>query len=183
MNTRQYPASTGKTILVTGASGGIGKQTALALAEQGNTVIMHGRNPEKTRQARDWVVGQTGNPHVSAYVADLSLMAEVARFAADVTRDHDRLDVLVNNAGGQFGDTRETIAEGHEKTFAINTLAPFLRTVPARLGRCPWAGARRAVASALSINAHTVLAYVHFRNRCGGRPSPRRWPERELGVA
>ena len=117
-----------KTILVTGASGGIGKQTALELARQGHIVIMHGRNPEKTRQARDWVVEQTSNPRVSAYVADLSLMSEVARFAADIKREYDHLDVLVNNAGGQFGNTRETTAEGHEKTFAINTLSPFLLT-------------------------------------------------------
>ena len=65
---------------------------------------------------------------MSAYTADLSLMSEVARFAADITKDFDHLDVLVNNAGGQFGNARETTAEGHEKTFAINTLAPFLLT-------------------------------------------------------
>lgn len=117
-----------KTILVTGASGGIGKQTALALAQQGHTVIMHGRNPGKTRQACEWVIEHTGNRNVSAYIADLSLMSEVARFAADITKDFDHLDVLVNNAGGQFGNDRETTAEGHEKTLAINTLAPFLLT-------------------------------------------------------
>ena len=117
-----------KTILVTGASGGIGKQTALVLAQQGHTVIMHGRNPQKTRRACEWVVERTGNRNVSAYTADLSLMSEVARFAADITKDFDHLDVLVNNAGGQFGNARETTAEGHEKTFAINTLAPFLLT-------------------------------------------------------
>ena len=128
MTTQQAAVPVRKTILVTGASSGIGKQTALALAKQGHTVIMHGRNPEKTRQACDWVVEQTGNFHVSAYVADLSLMSEVARFAADIKRDYDRLDVLVNNAGGQFGNTRETTDEGHEKTFAINVLAPFLLT-------------------------------------------------------
>lgn len=117
-----------KTILVTGASSGIGKQTALALAQQGHKVIMHGRNPDKTRQARDWVVEQTGNQNVTYRVADLSLMSEVARFAADIRAHYDQLDVLINNAGGQFGNARETTAEGHEKTFAINTLAPFLLT-------------------------------------------------------
>ncbi|MBT1166172.1 SDR family NAD(P)-dependent oxidoreductase [Bifidobacterium simiarum] len=117
-----------KTILVTGASSGIGKQTALALAEQGHTVIMHGRNPRKTQQARDWVAERSGNRNMHAHVADLSLMSEVARFAGDIAASYDHLDVLVNNAGGQFGSTRETTAEGHEKTFAINTLAPFLLT-------------------------------------------------------
>lgn len=117
-----------KTILVTGASSGIGKQTALALAAQGHTIIMHGRNPRKTQEVRDWIVERTGNRDVHSHVADLSLMNEVARFAAEVNATYDHLDVLVNNAGGQFGSTRETTAEGHEKTFAINTLAPFLLT-------------------------------------------------------
>lgn len=117
-----------KIILVTGASGGIGKKTALALAERGHTVVMHGRNPAKTRQARDWVAERSGNPNVHAHVADLSLMANVSRFAAEIGESYDRLDVLINNAGGQFGSRRETTAEGHEKTFAINTLQPFLLT-------------------------------------------------------
>lgn len=117
-----------KIILVTGASGGIGKRTALALASQGHTVIMHGRNPDKTRHACDWVIEQTGNPNVTCHVADLSLMREVARFAVEINERYGRLDVLVNNAGGQFGNERETTAEGHERTFAINTLAPFLLT-------------------------------------------------------
>ncbi|MBT1176016.1 SDR family NAD(P)-dependent oxidoreductase [Bifidobacterium callimiconis] len=117
-----------KIILVTGASSGIGKRTALALAAQGHVIIMHGRNPRKTREARDWVVERTGNRNVHARVADLSLMSEVARFADDIAASFDHLDVLVNNAGGQFGSVRETTAEGHEKTFAINTLAPFLLT-------------------------------------------------------
>ncbi|PLS30996.1 oxidoreductase, short chain dehydrogenase/reductase family protein [Bifidobacterium margollesii] len=117
-----------RTILITGASGGIGKQTALALAEQGHVVIMHGRNPGKTRQAREWVVERSGNHDVHAHVADLSLMSEVSRFAAEMRSRYDRLDVLVNNAGGQFGGDREVTEEGHERTFAINTLQPFLLT-------------------------------------------------------
>lgn len=117
-----------KTILVTGASSGIGRQTALALARQGHRVIMHGRDPEKTERARAWVAEQAGSREVGAMVADLSLMGEVARFADRFAATHERLDVLVNNAGGQFGSTREVTAEGHERTLAINTLAPFLLT-------------------------------------------------------
>ncbi|PLS26307.1 SDR family NAD(P)-dependent oxidoreductase [Bifidobacterium parmae] len=127
-NPRPDTTNPRKTILVTGASSGIGRQTALALAEQGHTVIMHGRDPHKTRDVRDWIVARTGNRDVHAHVADLSLMGEVARFAAEIDATYDRLDVLVNNAGGQFGSTRGTTAEGHERTFAINTLAPFLLT-------------------------------------------------------
>ncbi|MBT1179441.1 SDR family NAD(P)-dependent oxidoreductase [Bifidobacterium vespertilionis] len=117
-----------RIILITGASGGIGKQTALALAEQGHTIVMHGRNPDKTREACRWIMERSGNPDVHAHIADLSLMANVARFAAQIEASYDHLDVLINNAGGQFGTTRETTAEGHEKTFAINTLQPFLLT-------------------------------------------------------
>ncbi|TPF96342.1 hypothetical protein EP30_07905 [Bifidobacterium sp. UTCIF-39] len=117
-----------KTILVTGASGGIGKQTALTLAVQGHTVIMHGRNPDKTSSACAWVIEHSGNHNVHAHVADLSLTSEVVRFAAEIRESYESLDVLVNNAGGQFGSSRETTEEGHEKTFAINTLAPFLLT-------------------------------------------------------
>ena len=125
---RKNSGKSTKTILVTGASGGIGKQTALALARQGHTIIMHGRNPNKTREARDRIIEQSGNPNVTCHIADLSLMSEVKRFADEIRAKHDRIDVLINNAGGQFGDTRETTTEGHEKTFAINTLAPFLLT-------------------------------------------------------
>lgn len=117
-----------KTILITGASGGIGKEAAREFAEQGHTVIMHGRNPEKTRAACEEVKDETGNQNISCYVADLSLMGEVATFAERVKRDHDHLDVLVNNAGGQFGNRREVTSEGHERTLAINVLAPFLLT-------------------------------------------------------
>ena len=119
---------TGKVILVTGASSGIGKQTALALAKQGHHVIMHGRDAAKLEEARAWVAQESASADVEAYVADLSLMAEVRVLANAIARDHDHLDVLVNNAGAQFGGERRETAEGHERTFAINTLAPFLLT-------------------------------------------------------
>lgn len=117
-----------KIALVTGASSGIGKQTALALAGRGYRTIMHGRDAEKLAAARDWVVEQTGNPKVTAMAADLSLMAEVRGFAERVAGQIDHIDVLVNNAGAQFGSERRETSEGHEKTFAINTLSPFLLT-------------------------------------------------------
>lgn len=117
-----------KIILITGASGGIGKETALALAKQGHKIIMHGRNPEKTKKAVHEVKNKSGNRDVSLIQADLSLMADVKQFSDEIHAKYDHLDVLINNAGGQFGDQREVTPEGHEKTFAINTLAPFLLT-------------------------------------------------------
>lgn len=117
-----------KIALVTGASSGIGKETALALAKQGFCVIIHGRNPEKTKAVFDEIKQKSGNKNLDMFTADLSLMNEVRGFAEKIKSKYSRLDVLINNAGGQFGSTRKVTAEGHEKTFAINTLAPFLLT-------------------------------------------------------
>lgn len=117
-----------KIILVTGASSGIGRVTALELARQGHTLIIHGRNEQKTREVLDEIIAATGNKDVRMLTADLSLMAEVKAFADKIAQEYDHLDVLINNAGGQFGETRQATSEGHERTFAINTLAPFLLT-------------------------------------------------------
>ena len=117
-----------KIILVTGASSGIGRVTALELARQGHTLIIHGRNEQKTREVLDEISAATCNKDVRMLTADLSLMAEVKAFADKIAQEYDHLDVLINNAGGQFGETRQATSEGHERTFAINTLAPFLLT-------------------------------------------------------
>ncbi|MDO4546085.1 MAG: SDR family NAD(P)-dependent oxidoreductase [Bacillota bacterium] len=115
-----------KTILITGASSGIGRETAISLAKQGHSIIIHGRNPEKTKAVYEEIENIGGK--VAMYTTDLSLISEVKRLADEIKSKYDRLDVLINNAGGQFGNKREVTAEGHEKTFAINTLAPFLLT-------------------------------------------------------
>lgn len=116
-----------KIILITGASNGIGKVTALELAKENYQLIIHGRNYERTKAVYDEIVA-LGNSDVSMITADFSLLSEVAKFADKVKSQVDHLDVLYNNAGGQFGEEREVTAEGHEKTFAINMLAPFLLT-------------------------------------------------------
>ena len=117
-----------KIILVTGASSGIGKVTALALAKQGHTVIIHGRDTEKTKRVFDEIKRETGNDTLDMITADLSLMGEVRKFAGKIKTKYNHLDVLINNAGGQFGSTREETGEGHEKTMAINVFSPFLLT-------------------------------------------------------
>src|SRR5699024_1319578 len=116
-----------KIILITGASSGIGKETALTLAKEDYQLIIHGRNVARTKEVYDEIIA-TGNNDVTMLTADFSLMSEVARFAQEVKHKVDHLDVLYNNAGGQFGIEREVTEEGHEKTFAINMLAPFLLT-------------------------------------------------------
>ena len=118
-----------KIILITGASDGIGKETAKALAKQGHRIIMHGRNPQKTKFAYEEVKAETGNNNIEYLTADFLSLAEVRNFADKIKQKHERLDVLVNNAGAQFTGKRETTAEGHEKTMTINVFAPHLLTM------------------------------------------------------
>ena len=115
-----------KIMLVTGASDGIGKETAKTLAKQGHTVILHGRNPQKTQAAYEEIKAETGNPNLDVFTADFLSLAAVKQFAAEIKQKYDRLDVLVNNAGAQFTDKREETAGGFEKRMAINVFAPFL---------------------------------------------------------
>ena len=117
-----------KIILITGASDGIGKETAKALAKQGHQIIIHGRNKQKTEAAFEEIKRETGNQNIDMYLADFLSMAEVKKFADTIKQKYHHLDVLINNAGAQFTNTRETTTEGHEKTMMINVLAPFLLT-------------------------------------------------------
>ncbi len=116
-----------RVILVTGATDGIGRQTALELLRRGARVIVHGRNRAKTLQVVDELTRETGSASVSPVFADLSSMAEVRRLADNVSAQVDRLDVLVNNAG-VFLHERVLTNDGFESTFAVNHLATFLLT-------------------------------------------------------
>lgn len=115
-------------ILITGATGGIGKVTAQALAQQGHTVVLHGRSREKTEAVRAEIEAATGNHRLDTLVADLFSLADVQRMAAAFRQKYDRLDVLINNAGAMMGKERSTTPEGLEKTLVVNFLAPFLLT-------------------------------------------------------
>jgi NAD(P)-dependent dehydrogenase (short-subunit alcohol dehydrogenase family) len=121
------PSMAGKTVLVTGGTGGIGKATAIGLAGLGARVAIAGRDRERAEAAAVEIRDASGNREVDAFAADLSSQAEVRRLAAEVLRRHPRLDVLVNNVGG-FWATRRVTADGLEHTFAVNHLAPFLLT-------------------------------------------------------
>jgi retinol dehydrogenase 12 len=119
--------SGGRVALVTGASAGIGRQTALALARVGLRVIIVGRNPVKTEAARRFITEQLPNASVETARADFSRLDEVRALAADILARCDRLDVLVNNAG--LISRRYAVSqEGYEMTVAVNHLAPFLLT-------------------------------------------------------
>ncbi len=116
------------TFLVTGATDGIGKATALALAERGETVIVHGRNPAKLEATLAELRAASGNHRLHGALADFASLAEVAALAKQVRAGFPGLTVLINNAG-LLTDHRQLSADGHELTFAVNYLAPFLLTL------------------------------------------------------
>lgn len=113
--------------LITGASSGIGLETARGMAARGFRVVLQGRNPERTPAAAEEVRQSTGNPHVEHLLADFSSLDAVRGLAEAFRRKHDRLDVLINNAGLYHPEPRVS-ADGFEETFAVNHLAPFLLT-------------------------------------------------------
>lgn len=115
-----------KTVLVTGATDGIGRETALELARRGCRVGVHGRNPKKVEEVVQ-VLRRSGSPNAEGFVADFARLSDVRRLAEEVQARFDRLGVLLNNAG-IFAQTRELTADGFESTFQVNHLAPFLLT-------------------------------------------------------
>ena len=126
MNEIHHHTMTGQTVLVTGATSGIGKATALGLAALGANVAITGRDRERTEAVvRDIRASVDGEVH--AFVADLSSQSEVRRLADEVLTGLPRIDVLVNNVGG-YWNTRHVTADELERTFALNHLAPFLLT-------------------------------------------------------
>nr|XP_019545444.2 retinol dehydrogenase 14-like [Aedes albopictus]XP_029713191.1 retinol dehydrogenase 14-like [Aedes albopictus]XP_029713192.1 retinol dehydrogenase 14-like [Aedes albopictus] len=118
----------GKTVIVTGANSGIGKETARDLAKRGARVIMACRNMETAAQARDEIVKETGNNNVFIKKLDLSSQASIREFAADVLKSETKLDVLIHNAG--FAETfkKSKSVDGIEFTMATNHYGPFLLT-------------------------------------------------------
>ena len=117
---------TGKTVLVTGGTSGIGKATALGLAAMGAHVVITGRDRGRTEHSAG-EIRAAGGGQVDVFVADLSSQSEVRRLAAEVLQRYPHLDVLINNVGG-YWNTRHVTADGLERTFALNHLAPFLLT-------------------------------------------------------
>lgn len=116
-----------KICLITGATSGIGKATAQALAEQGATVVLVARNPDKGAATVAEIKAATGNPNVDVLVADLSSQTSIRDLADAFRQKYDRLHVLINNAGAFYGD-RHVTEDGLELTFALNHLAYFSLT-------------------------------------------------------
>jgi NAD(P)-dependent dehydrogenase (short-subunit alcohol dehydrogenase family) len=118
---------TGKTILVTGSTDGIGRATARVLAEQGHRVLIHGRNREKGRTVLREIRDATGSDRLDLFTADLAEQQNIRDLADTVADACDHLDVLINNAG-VFQSEREVAPGGIEMTFAVNFLAQVLLT-------------------------------------------------------
>ena len=118
---------TGKVCIVTGANAGIGKETALGLAKLDATVVMLCRDRDRGETAQSEIKERSGNDKVKLMLCDLGSQKSIAQFASEFKQHHDRLDVLVNNAGVLMRE-RSLNEEGVESTFAINHLGYFLVT-------------------------------------------------------
>jgi NAD(P)-dependent dehydrogenase (short-subunit alcohol dehydrogenase family) len=116
-----------KVCLITGASSGIGKATAIGLAKLGAKIAIVCRNREKCEQTLNEIVKKTGNTEIISFIADLSSIKSIKKLADEINSKLNRLDVLINNAGTYFPKCTLT-EDGIESTFAVNYLAAFLLT-------------------------------------------------------
>jgi NAD(P)-dependent dehydrogenase (short-subunit alcohol dehydrogenase family) len=117
----------GTLVMITGATSGLGKETAIILAGMGSRLVLVNRDPAKGMETKMDVVRLTGNQGVELIVADLLLQKELVRVAAEFGASHQKLDVLINNAGTVYSKYGET-EDGIERTMAVNYFAPFLLT-------------------------------------------------------
>lgn len=121
-----------KTVMITGATDGLGKFLANDFAEKGASVLMHGRNREKGQTTMQEIKSATGNDNLSYYNADFASLEEVRHLVQQVSADQNRLDLLINNAGigfGESGSGRQLSEDGHELRFQVNYLAGFMLTL------------------------------------------------------
>ena len=116
----------GRTCLITGATNGIGKETAIELAKMGSSVVLVARDERKGRAAQSELKERSGADS-ELLLADLASLADVRRLAEEYRSRHDKLHVLINNAGA-YNSKRELSKDGYEMTIAVNHLAHFLLT-------------------------------------------------------
>lgn len=161
-HTRSGPMA-GRTVLVTGGTGGIGKATALGLARMGAHLAITGRDRGRAEgAARE--IRAAGGGQVDVFAGDVSCQAEVRRLADEILQRLPRIDVLVNNAGG-YWNTRHVTADGLERTFAVNHLAPFLITC-LLLGRLERSAPARVVTVSSNVQA---MGQIDFADLQGER--------------
>ncbi len=116
-----------KMILLTGATDGIGFETAKILVSQGHTVLLHGRNEEKLARVKDVLTKMNDTAVIKTYQADLSDLSAVITLASTIKQRHSSIDVLINNAG-VFKTSHPVTESGYDVRFIVNTIAPYLLT-------------------------------------------------------
>jgi len=166
----------GKTCLVTGATSGIGFETAARLAELGADVILVARDEARGNKAREEIQQRVPGARLDTMTADLSSLAQVRRLAEDVKQRCERLDVLVNNAG-VISTRRQVTVDGFETTFAVNHLAPFLLTNELR-GLLVRAGNARVVT--VSSAAHKQVRRIPWDDMARGVEPGQAYPLSKL---
>ena len=117
-----------ETILLTGATDGIGYQTAIELANLNPVLILHGKNQEKGETIKNELISKTGNKQIHYYNADLTSFTQIEAFSEAIHKEYQCVDILINNAG-IFESTKITLENGFEKTFMVNHLATFSLTL------------------------------------------------------
>ena len=115
-----------KTILITGATDGLGKAVALELACQGHELLLHGRSPQKGKKLLEEISTASANKKLTYYNADFAEMAQIRHVADQILAHHDRLDVLINNAGLGVEPYRSESMDGLERIFQVNYLATYM---------------------------------------------------------
>ncbi len=114
-----------KTILITGSTDGIGLETAKTLAKEGHNIIIHGRDANKIKNAKEILTTLSNGKEIKSYQADLSNMQNVINLAKNIKKDFSKLDVLINNAGIYKTNTSLT-KDNLDIRFTVNTIAPYL---------------------------------------------------------
>jgi NAD(P)-dependent dehydrogenase (short-subunit alcohol dehydrogenase family) len=152
------PDQTGRTVIITGANTGLGFETAAALAGRGARVVLAVRNLEKGKQAAARITAATPGADVELQELDLTSLESVRAAAAQVRSDHDRLDLLINNAGVMY-TPKSTTKDGFELQFGTNHLGHFALTGLLLDRLLPVAGSRVVTVSSIG---HRIRAAIHF---------------------
>jgi NAD(P)-dependent dehydrogenase (short-subunit alcohol dehydrogenase family) len=150
----------GKTVLVTGSTDGIGKQTALELARMGAHVLIHGRDAGRVLETVNEIADETG-ASVEGFTGDFASLDQVRRLAGEVAGEVSRLDVLINNAGSFFAE-RALTGDGFEMSWQVNHLSPYLLTM-LLLDLLKQSAPARVVTVASSAHAHAKLDYDNLQ--------------------
>ena len=116
-----------KTILITGATDGIGLETAKMMVSKGHVVLIHGRSQEKLTKTEELLSEMSGEGKVEGFIADLSKLSDVTTLSKTIKDKFSNLDVIINNAG-VFKTSNPVTADGLDVRFVVNTIAPYLLT-------------------------------------------------------